>query len=94
MDYKKEYEKMKQELIELKENSLSNKEHILKSIAELFGEDSHKNESYDYQGEKRQYVKLVDFYDAMGRMGKDNLIELRNKIREAQKDRNASEESK
>ncbi len=83
MDYKKEYEKTKKELEEIKLNSLSNKEQILKTIAELFGEKSHETKTWDYAGETKSYIGIVDFYEAMGRMGKANLIELREKIRKA-----------
>ncbi len=79
---------LKMEIENLKKRQFNSKEYFLKEIARMFGEQSHTIEKYKYKDEEKSYEKLVDFYDALGRMGKDRLIELIKKIekyREAHK---------
>lgn len=71
---------LKMEIENMKKRHTSNKEYFLKKIGEVFGESAITVEEYVYKGEERSYEKLKDFYDAMGRMGKDNLIDLLNKL--------------
>lgn len=80
-DLIKENRILKMEIENMKKRQYNQKEYFLKEIAQMFGEEAFTTERYEYKGEEKSYQKLKSFYDAMGRMGKDNIIELIDKIK-------------
>ena len=80
-EMKKRIEDLELQLKQEKNKRLSNKEFFIREIAELFKENPVKIEKYKYKDEEKTYEKLTDFYDALGRIGKDNLIELQKKVK-------------
>ena len=83
MNKNDEIKLLKQKIKDMEEKQFTNKEQQLIKIAKLFGEEAFYEETYKYPvGEKKSYQKLHSFYEAMGRMGKDHLFELKKKILE------------
>ena len=72
---------LKVEIENMKKRQFNQKEYFLKEIARMFGEESHTIEKYKYKDEEKSYEKLNDFYDALGRISKDKLIDLIEKIK-------------
>lgn len=77
----KRIEDLEFQLKQEKNKKVSNKEFYIRQIAELFKENPITIQKYKHKDEEKSYEKLKDFYDALGRIGKDNLIELQNKIK-------------
>ena len=77
----KRIEDLELQLKQEKNKRISNKEFFIRQIAELFKENPIEIQKYKYKDEEKSYEKLKDFYDALGRIGKDNLFELQNKIK-------------
>lgn len=81
MNKDEEIKMLKEQIFNMKEKQFTNKEMQLKKIAELFGEKAFEEASYEFDGKTKTYQRLTSFYDSMGRMGKDSLFELKDKIK-------------
>ncbi len=80
MNKDEEIKMLKEKIVRMEERQLTNKEQQLEKLAKLFGEKAFYTEYYGLKGEKKSYQKLKTFYDACGRLGKDNIIDLIEKI--------------
>ena len=62
----------------------SNKEQILRKVAEYFGENAFEEKSWTNKetNEINKYNSLTDFYDKLNRLGKDCLLILLKKIKQ------------
>ena len=86
-ELEEENKMLKMELTDMKKRGVTNKEHYLKELAKVFGEEAMETHEYkNHDGERKSYQSLKQFYDAVGRVGKDNLIDLIEKIKKYQKE--------
>lgn len=86
-ELEEENKMLKGELVEMKKRGVTNKEHYLKELAKIFGEDAMETNEYkDHNGQRKSYQTLNKFYDAVGRVGKEYLIDLIEKIKKCQKE--------
>lgn len=76
-----EIKMLKEKIAKLEEKQYTTKEQQLQKLAKLFNEKAFETKSYEYEGKKKSYQALTDFYKIMDRLGKDNVILLIEKIK-------------